>query len=90
MKGVRFILRSLRKRALGMQQSDAMKIPYIASGMALSFLVFSASLQAAPVVYTTSLSASAEADPTNESTGTGKAWFTHDWDTHMWAESDVF
>lgn len=60
-----------------------MKIPYIASGMALSFLLFSASIHAAPVVYTTTLSASAEADPTNTSTGTGSAWFTHDFDTHM-------
>lgn len=77
-------------RAYTMQHADLMKIPPIASGIALSFLLFSASIQAAPVVYKTSLIASAEADPTNESTGTGTAWFTHDWDTHMLSISIIF
>ena len=81
---------SSTSRAYAMQHTDPMKIPPIASGIALSFLLFSASIQAAPVVYKTSLMASAEADPTNESTGTGTAWFTHDWDTHMLSISVIF
>ena len=68
-----------------------MKIPYKASGMALSFLLFlSASAQAGTVVYSTILSASAEADPTNASTGTGTATFTFDNSTNMLSLSVMF
>lgn len=87
---MQFSYLSFTSRARTMRHTDLMKIPTIVSGMALSFLLFSASIQAAPVVYTTNLSASAEADSENTSTGTGSAWFTHDWDTHVLTISVMF
>jgi hypothetical protein len=55
-----------------------MKIPNKALGIAISFLLCGGSVQAATTLFSTTLSASAEADPTNESTGTGTATFVYD------------
>jgi hypothetical protein len=55
-----------------------MKIPHKALGIAISFLLFGGSVQAETIWFAATLSASAEADPSNDSTGTGTATFKYD------------